>query len=182
MLAARGAIVVDADRIARDIVAPGRPAHLAIVDRFGARALGPDGALDRAALAAVVFGDAAARHDLEAITHPAIAAEMAARTLEHAGTDTLVVLDVPLLEARRDPMAGVLVVDTPEDVAVERLVAHRGFGEADARRRMEAQITRDRRRAIADVMIDNGGDIAHLEGEVERAWAWLEELRVTQAG
>lgn len=176
MLVERGAVVVDADRIAREVVEPGRPAFDAIVSRFGGSVVAPDGTLDRAAVAALVFGDDEARRDLEAITHPAIQAEMATRMLAEAGSDRVVVLDIPLLKQKREPMAGVVVVDVPEDVAVARLVGQRGFDEADARARIAAQISRDARRALADVVIDNSGDRAHLEAEVDRAWAWVTAL------
>ena len=176
MLAERGAVVLDADRIAREVVEPGRPAFDAIVTRFGPSVVAPDGTLDRAALATVVFGDDAARRDLEGITHPAIQAEMATRMLAHAGGDRVVVLDIPLLKEKREPMAGVIVVDVPEDVAVARLVGQRGFEEGDARARIAAQINRVARHALADVVIDNSGDRAHLEAEVDRAWAWATAL------
>jgi dephospho-CoA kinase len=176
-LAERGAVVVDADRIAREVVMPGQPAFGAIVDRFGSGVVGSDGALDRAALAKVVFSDADARADLEKITHPAIQGEMARRMLEQAESDRVVVLDIPLLKERRDHMAGVIVVDVPEETAIARLVAFRDFDEADARARVGAQISREARLAIADVVIDNSGDPDQLEPEIDRAWAWACSLR-----
>jgi len=181
LLAGRGAHVVDADRIAREVVEPGGAAYAAVVERFGSGVVGPDGALDRAALAGIVFGDPQARADLEAITHPAIQAAMAERMLARADTDDVVVLDIPLLKARREHMAGVIVVDVPEEVAVARLVGQRGFAEEDARARIAAQIGREERRAIADVVIDNSGDRSHLEAEVDRAWDWIERLRQAPA-
>ncbi|GAC1586723.1 MAG: hypothetical protein NVS3B21_01060 [Acidimicrobiales bacterium] len=176
LLAARGAAIIDADVIARWAVSPGQPALARIAERFGDGVIAPDGTLDRPALAAVVFGDDKARVELEQITHPVIQAEIARQTLEHAGTDRIVVLDIPLLKERRDPMAGVIVVDVPPDIAVERLVKHRGFAERDARARIAAQISREARRALADVLIDNSGDEADLEAEVERAWQWARSL------
>jgi dephospho-CoA kinase len=182
MLTARGAIVVDADRIARQVVAPGGAAFDAIVDRFGPAVLAADGRLDRAALAGIVFRDADARAALEAITHPAIQDEMARQVAAHARA-AVVVMDVPLLTARREPMAGVVVVDVPEEVAVRRLVEQRGFDEGDARRRIAAQISRGERRAIADLVVDNGGDLAQLEAEVSRVWDWALALSgVTRPG
>ncbi len=175
LLAARGAVVVDADRIARQVVEPGGAAYQPIIDRFGRGVLAPDGTLDRAALADVVFRTEEDRLDLEAITHPAIQAEMA-RQMMAAGADAVVVLDIPLLKERRDHMMGVIVVDTPEEVAVDRLVAQRGFDPADARRRIGAQISRDDRRALADVVIDNSGDRAALERQVDDAWEWIQTL------
>jgi dephospho-CoA kinase len=175
LLAARGAVIVDADLISREVVQPGGPAYQPIVDRFGTGVLEADGRLDRAALADIVFRDADARKALEAITHPAIQGEMARQMLA-APTDAVVVLDIPLLKERRDHMMGVIVVDVPENVAVERLVAHRGFDEGDARRRIASQISREDRRALADVVIDNSGDASALEAEVDRAWEWARSL------
>ena len=175
-LAARGAVVVDADRIAREVVMPGQPGFEAIVERFGPGMVSSDGTLDRSALATVVFSDAEARRDLEKITHPAIQGEMARRMLEHAESDRVVLLDIPLLKERRDHMAGVIVVDVPEETAISRLVTFRDFDEADARARVGAQISREDRRAIADIVIDNSGDSEQLEREIERAWAWVTSL------
>lgn len=176
MLAARGAVIVDADLIAREVVQPGEAAYRAIVERFGPDVVGPDGSLDRPSLAKVVFADDEARQDLERITHPAIQHEMARQMLEQAESDKVVVLDIPLLKERREHMAGVVVVDVAEETAVSRLVTVRGFDEADARARVDAQISREARRAIADVVIDNSGDVAHLEAEVGRAWKWASSL------
>src|SRR5581483_8491032 len=134
------------------------------------------GTLDRPALADRVFKDPAARKDLEAITHPAIQAEMARQMLA-APADAVVVLDIPLLKERRDHMTGVIVVDVPEETAIDRLVRFRGFEPGDARSRIAAQISREDRRALADVVIDNSGDRAQLAAEVGRAWAWIEGLR-----
>jgi dephospho-CoA kinase len=180
LLATRGAVVVDADLIARQVVEPGAPGYQPIVDRFGSGVVGPDGRLDRAALAGIVFGDPEARADLERITHPLIQAEVARQTLA-APADGVVILDIPLLKAKREPMAGVIVVDAPENVAVTRLVRYRGFDEDDARRRIKAQISRDERRAIADVVIDNSGDVSDLEPQVDGAWAWIAGLAPAQA-
>ena len=177
-LAARGAAVVDADRIAREIVEPGGAAYGPVVERFGSGVVGPDGHLDRAALAAVVFNDADALADLNRLTHPVIGAVMAERMAEAASRAPIVVLDIPLLDVAtkdRFRFGAVLVVDTPEDVAVERLVGQRDFSEEDARARIRAQMGRDARRALADVVIDNSGDRAALEAGIDRAWAWLEQ-------
>ncbi len=130
LLANRGAAIVDADTIAREVVEPGTPAHQGLVARFGAGILLPGGGLDRPALAALVFGDPAALRDLNAITHPAIRSQMAAEAAAYAGTDTVVILDIPLLkEETRDQfgIAAVIVVDVPVEVAVSRLLASRGM-------------------------------------------------------
>jgi dephospho-CoA kinase len=116
--------------------------------------------------------------DLNGLTHPAIGQVMAERMTELAATSPVVVLDIPLLNiATKDrfQFGAVIVVDTPEDVAVERLVGQRAFTEADARARVAAQISREERRALADLVIDNAGDRAALEADVDRAWAWLSE-------
>lgn len=181
LLAERGAVIIDADVIARQVVAPGGPAHAAVVDRFGPAVVAKDGNLDRPALADLVFGDDQARKDLNAIVHPAVGAEMMRRLAAagEADPDAVVVLDVPLLaEVGRDryPVAGVLVVDVPVDVAVARLVADRGFTEEDARARVAAQASREQRLAIADVVLDNSGDLDHLRTEVDRAWTWIATL------
>ena len=182
LLVALGAALIDADKISREVVAPGAPALAAVVERFGDGVLLADGNLDRPALAAVVFGDDEARLALNAIMHPAIGAEMGRRLAAQAGTDQVVLLDIPLLaegQARREQygMAGIVVVDTPIETAVERLVGNRGMAEADARARIAAQATREARRAIADHIVDNAGDRSALEAEVDRAWAWIQTLR-----
>lgn len=179
LLAARGAVVVDADLIARAVVAPGSPTLAAIAERFGPGVVADDGGLDRAALAAVVFADPAARAALEAVTHPAIQAEMD-RQAGEAPAGSIVILDIPLLKERRPGLAGVIVVDVPEDLAVARLVDQRGFAEADARARIAAQISRTARRGLADRVVDNSGDRDSLAAELDRVWAWLEELRAGQ--
>jgi dephospho-CoA kinase len=177
-LAARGAAVVDADGISRQILEPDGAAFDQVVDRFGPSIVGPDGRIDRPALAGVVFGDPEALADLNRLTHPVIGRVMSERVAELAATNPIVVLDIPLLTiATKDRFSfgAIVVVDTPEEVAVRRLVEHRAFSETDARARVAAQITREERRALADLVIDNSGDRAALEAEVERAWAWLSE-------
>lgn len=177
MLAARGAVVIDADQLAREVVKPDTPVYADIVARFGTDVVAPDGTLDRQALARIVFADPAARRDLERITHPAIAARMAERMAELAGTDAVVVLDVPLLvESGRADVAGVIVVDCPEDVALARVVDQRGMDPDDVRRRMAAQASRAERLARADIVIDNSGSPEQLETEVDRVWAWIRDL------
>lgn len=176
LLAARGAVIVDADSIVRDLQAPGAPLLAQIAARFGDEVIAADGSLDRAAVAAVAFADEESVEDLNRIVHPAVHAEMEARVAAQAGTDNVVVLDIPLLKERRAGMAGVIVVDTPVDVAVARLVAHRGLSEGDARARIARQISREQRLAFADVVIDNGGDRTDLERQVDAAWAWIHTL------
>jgi dephospho-CoA kinase len=176
LLVARGAILIDADRIAREIVTPHGVAFAPLVERFGRDILTPEGLLDRAALAAVVFNDPEALAALNAITHPAISAVMTERRAREEGTDHVVVLDVPLLvPAHREllDLAVVVVVDCPVELALARLVEQRGFTRADAEARIAAQPDRDERRQGADFVIDNSSDRVHLEGEVDRVWPQL---------
>jgi dephospho-CoA kinase len=183
-LADRGAIVIDADQIAREIVIPGGPAYQPVIDRFGTGVVGPDGAIDRPALAAIVFSDPGARADLNRLTHPVVGAEILARVSAVGDAPRVVVLDIPLLVAATVSSYGlqaVVVVDTPEEVAVARLVSSRGFTEADARARIAAQISRQERRGLVDlvptgVIIDNGGDRAALDVAVQQAWGVLAPL------
>ena len=180
-LVRRGASLVDADVIARQVVEPGGLAYAPVVSRFGTSVLGPDGRVDRVALAAAVFADESALLDLNRITHPVIreVMEEQAKLAEQAGAN-IVILDVPLLDAAgrdRLSLAAVIVVDAPAELSVSRLVAYRGFEEADARARLAAQISREERRAFADLVIDNSADRNHLESELDRAWSWLLELR-----
>ncbi len=185
MLAERGAALVDADLIAREVVEPGGAAYQPLVDRFGPAILDAEGRVDRPAVAELVFGDPDALADLNSITHPAIGVEMIARKDGFAETDRIVVLEIPLLRAvHRDTLslAAVVVVDAGPEVALQRLVTARGMDEADARARMAAQPDREARLEGADLVVDNSGDEAHLRGEVDRVWAALLELRDREAG
>jgi dephospho-CoA kinase len=183
MLAERGAVVVDADAIVRELQQPGTPVFDAMVERFGREIVAPDGTLDRAAVADRVFGDPEALADLNAIVHPAVGAEIARRLEELAPTDAVVVLDVPLLVESKNPypVAGLLVVDVDPEVAVRRLVEHRGMREADVRARMARQASREERLARADHVIDNSGTLDDLARQVDEAWAWIEGLRSRQS-
>ena len=175
MLADRGAVLVDADRLARDAVAVGTDGYRAVVDRFGSEVVAGDGGLDRRALAGVVFDDPGALADLNAIVHPPVRAAIAQRVAELAGTDAVVVLEIPLLVESGVSYGAsqVIVVDCPEDVAVRRLVQGRGMDEGDARRRIAAQASRAERLAAADVVIDNSGSLADLRHHVDALWARL---------
>lgn len=177
LLAARGAVVIDADAITRSLQQPGTEVFAAMVERFGPGIVAADGSLDRQAVADIVFADAAALADLGAIVHPAVGVEIA-RQLEAAqGTDALVVLDVPLLvESGRDDMAALVVVDVDPEVAVQRLVEHRGMREDDARARMANQVARSDRLAKADLVIDNSGSVDDLALAVDALWPQLVRL------
>lgn len=176
-LAERGAVIIDADAIAREVQQPGSPVLDELVARFGPEVLAEDGSLDRPALARIAFADAEALAALNEIVHPAIGREVNRRILEQRETDNVVVLDIPLLvENPREGLQGTIVVDVPEEVQVERLVRFRGFDEADARARIARQATREQRLARADVVIDNSGAPEDLEPQIERLWAWLTSL------
>ncbi|WP_454083675.1 dephospho-CoA kinase [Georgenia sp. Marseille-Q6866] len=166
-----GAVVVDADAIAREVVATGTPGLAAVVAEFGEEVLTADGALDRAALGRVVFADPAARARLEEITHPLIAAETARRVVD-LSPGTVVVHDVPLIVERglADRYDLVAVVGADEDVRLERLVRDRGMSREDALARIGAQATDAERRAVADVWLDNSGSPAELLAQVRRLW------------
>ncbi len=182
LLAERGAVIVDADAIVRELQAPGGEAYVGIVERFGAGVVAADGSLDRPALAAIVFADEGARADLQGLTWPLVGRVMGGRLAAQAATDNIVVMDIPLLAERGRgayPIVGVIVVDCPIEVAVARLVEHRGFSADDARARVAAQISRDERRAIADVVIDNSGSLADLVPQVDAAWSWAEQLQAS---
>ena len=180
LLVARGAKLVDADLIAREVVTPGGPAYQPLIERFGPGIVDPDGLIDRPALAELVFGHPEALADLNAITHPAIGTEMISRKDGYAGTDEIVVLDIPLLRPIHREMLGlaaVVVVDVPTELALERLVTQRGMAAADAEARIGSQADRATRLDGADLVIDNSGDHDRLGAEVDRVWAALAELR-----
>jgi dephospho-CoA kinase len=177
LLAARGAVIVDADAIVRELQAPGGAIVSRLADRFGDGVVSADGSLDRAAVAAIVFHDEQALKDLNAIVHPAVREEMARRVDAERDTDHVVVLDIPLLtENPRKDLAAVLVVDVPIDVAVERLVASRGMDETDARARIASQANRGDRLALATHVIDNTGDVDDLRARVDEVWGELVTL------
>ena len=177
LLAERGAVIVDADAIVREVQEPGSPVLTKLAERFGAGVIAADGSLDRAALAAIVFGDADALKDLNGIVHPAVGAEMNRRVREQAATDRVVVLDIPLLtENPREGLQGIIVVDVPVEMQVQRLVAHRGFDEADARARIAKQATRERRLETASFVVDNSGTPADLLPRIDALWAWVTAL------
>ena len=174
----RGAVIVDADAIVRELQEPGTVVFDEMVERFGAAIVAADGTLDRAAVARIVFADAEALADLGMIVHPRVHDEIERRVAAEQESDHVVVLDIPLLDRSGWPgLAGTIVVDLDPDVAVERLIAYRGFDETDARNRIANQASRDERLALADFVVDNGGDLDRLEREVDRAWDWIATLR-----
>lgn len=176
LLAERGAVIIDADAITRSLQQPGQPVFEAMVERFGPGIVADDGTLDRPAVAAIVFNDEAAKKELEAIVHPAVGGEMIRLLQEHAGTDRIVIYDVPLLvESGKTGYGFVIVVDVDPDIAVARLVEHRGFDEADARARIANQVSREARKAVANAVIDNSGSLDRLRQQVDDVWKQLVE-------
>ncbi|WP_110006751.1 dephospho-CoA kinase [Geodermatophilus normandii] len=170
LLAARGALVVDADRIAREVVEPGTPGLAAVVEVFGPGVLTAEGALDRPALAGIVFADPDARARLDGIVHPLVRAR-AQEVIGAAPDDAVVVQDVPLLVETGQAGAHdlVLVVEADLETRVARL-GLRGLSEQDARARIAAQATDSQRRAVADVVLDNSGTPEDLAAQVDRFW------------
>jgi dephospho-CoA kinase len=175
-LAEHGAVVVDADRLSRDVVEPGEPALEAIRAAFGPHVLTEDGRLDRAALAGIVFADSAARHRLNGIVHPAVIArsqELFAAAFER-DPDAVVVYDVPLIDARGvGEFESIVVADAPAEVRVRRLVELRGMSEADARARVAAQLDDEARRALATEVLDTSGSLERTIEQTDALWERL---------
>jgi len=176
LLVERGAVLIDADQVARQVVEPGGPAYQPLIDRFGPGIVAADGIIDRQALAAVAFADEESRLALNAITHPVIGIAMIEARDALADTDAIVILAIPLLTAAHREtvrLHKVVVVDCPTDVALERLVTQRGFDRADAEARIRSQISREERVEEADYVLDNSGDRDALAREVDTLWDWL---------
>ncbi|MGB3412069.1 MAG: dephospho-CoA kinase [Microthrixaceae bacterium] len=176
--AKRGAVVVDADAIVHEVQRSGTEVFNEMVDRFGVGIVAEDGELDRAAVADIVFTDPDALVDLGKIVHPRVQDEIFSRVEAVRDTDRVVILDVPLLvESGWSDLAGTIVVDLHHDLAVERLVKFRGFTEADARKRIDNQVSRDKRLEAANFVIDNSDGLEELEVAIDKAWAWIQSLR-----
>ena len=172
-LAARGAVIIDADLLAREVVEPGTPALAAIIDRFGPEVV-RDGQLDRARLAQIVFADPLARNDLERIVHPAVRARAA--ELERAADDAAVVVHViPLLveTGQHQGFDLVVTVDADHETQIQRLMLRNGFSRAEAESRIAAQASREDRKRAADVVLDNTGSLAQLREQIDALWAEL---------
>lgn len=177
LLASYGAVIVDADKIAREVVEPGTPGLAAVVEAFGAEVLSADGTLDRPKLGAIVFGDPDKLKALNAIVHPLVGAR-SAELEAAAGPDAVVVHDVPLLtENGLAPLYDlVVVVDATPRTQLDRLVRLRGMAESEAKARMETQATREQRLAIADLVIVNDGPLETLEPQVREVWERLRRM------
>jgi dephospho-CoA kinase len=172
-LAARGAIIIDADVLAREVVKPGTPGLEAIIERFGTEVLS-DGQLNRVRLAEIVFADPIARGDLERIVHPAVRAR-AAELERAAGSDAVVVHVIPLLveTSQQQDFDLVVTVDVDHETQIQRLMDRNGFSRAEAESRIAAQASSEDRSKAADVVLDNSGNVAHLKDQIDALWAVL---------
>lgn len=184
MLEELGAVVFDADALARQAVEPGTPGHDLVVERFGPNVLLPGGDLDREALASIVFADPAARRDLEAIVHPEVRRLFAEGCERYDGTDTVVVFSAPLLvETGMHTAFDVLVVvSASAKTQVERLMRERAMSEAAIRARIDAQLPLEAKAEVADVIVDNEGSRDDLRPQVERLWADLRQRAAAPTG
>ena len=172
MLEERGAVVFDADLLAREAVEPGTPGHTAVIERFGADVLAPGGELDREALASIVFADPSARRDLEQIVHPEVRRLFAEGSEAYHDTDRIVVFSAPLLVESGMHTAFEILVVVSATVAtqIERLMRQRGLSEPAIRARIDAQAPLEDKAAVADFLVDNEGTLAELQSQVERLW------------
>ncbi|CAB4632648.1 MAG: dephospho-CoA kinase [Actinobacteria bacterium] len=177
LLQARGAVIIDADAIVREVQQPGSPVLAELAQKFGSDVLAEDGSLDRQAVANIVFTDPDALKSLNAIVHPAVGREMNQRMIAQRASNNVVVLDIPLLtENPREGLQGRIVVDIPVELQVQRLTSFRGFDEADARARISRQATRQERLDKADFVVDNSGGLEDLIPQIDLLWAWLVSL------
>ncbi len=172
LLEKRGAVVFDADLLAREAVEPGTAGHAAVIERFGADVLAPGGELDREALASIVFADPSARRDLEEIVHPEVRRLFAESSEAYRNTDRVVVFSAPLLVETGMHTAFEILVVVSATVAtqIERLMRQRGMSEASIRARIEAQAPLEDKAAVADFLVDNEGTLDELESQVDRLW------------
>lgn len=172
-LIAHGAVLIDADVLAREVVAPGTEGLAEVIAEFG-DVLTPAGELDRPAVGRLVFGDQVARRKLESIIHPRVRTR-AAEIEAEAPAGSVVVHDIPLLveTGQADRFDRVLVVDVPPEIQLERLVGERGMSAEEARSRIASQASRDERLAAADLVVDNSGSLADLDRRIDEIWAEL---------
>ena len=177
-LARRGAIVIDADLVVRELQSPGGAVLAAMVELFGDGILAQDETLNRQAVADIVFNDAEQLKALNAIVHPKVGEEIDGRIEAQRASDNVVVLDVPLLvESKAYETEGIIVVDTDPELAVQRLVEFRGFNADDARARMKLQATREERRAVAAFIVPNDGTQEELMTKIDECWTWIQSKR-----
>ena len=183
----RDAILIDADLIVRELQVPGQEVHADMVAHFGDIIVNADQSLDRQAIAKIVFNDKEALHELNRLVHPPVNREIRRRIRQQANTNNLLVLDIPLLVEGiiaggppRYIVSGIVVIDTPAETAVARLVAQRGFTEDDARARIAAQVPREKRLEVADFVIDNSVALERLDIQIDRANQWARALPSTE--
>lgn len=178
LLESHGAVLVDADRVAKGLQRAGEPGFVAMVEKFGDSIVGADGELDRPGIAAMVFADKEKLAELNLIMFPLIGQGINDAILRNKDTDNVVLLDIPLLGASGNAydVKGTIVVDCPVDIAIDRLVNQRGMDAEDAARRIAAQITREDRLKLADFVIDNAGTADDLALAVDACWAWIQSL------
>jgi dephospho-CoA kinase len=177
MLEKRGAVVFDADVLARQAMAPGTPGFDQVVERFGPNVLAPGGGLDREALASIVFSDPAARRDLEGIVHPEVRRMFAEGCEEYRDSDRVVVFSAPLLveTGMHTAFDRLIVVSAPVTTQIERLIRDRGMAERDVQARIAAQLPLEAKAEVADILVDNEGTLEDLERRVERVWSDLDD-------
>jgi len=176
--ARRGAVVIDADLVVRELQSPGGVVLSAMVEHFGETILAADGTLNRQAVADIVFNDPEELKALNAIVHPKVGEEIDRRIEAERDTENVVILDVPLLvESKAYETEGIIVVDTDPELAVQRLVEYRGFNADDARARMKLQATRDERRAVAAFIVPNDGSQEELMTRIDECWDWIQTKR-----
>jgi dephospho-CoA kinase len=182
-LAERGAVVIDSDVLAREVVAKGTEGLAEVVTEFGAGVLTAEGELDRPALGQIVFGDTAARRKLEAIVHPRVRAR-AAEIEAAAPAGAIVVHDIPLLveTGQADRFDVVVIVDVPADVQLERLTAQRGMPDTEAKQRIASQVSREDRLAVAGLVVDNSGSLGDLDRRIDEVWAELVRRAASTSG
>ena len=176
-LVKRGAVLVDADAIVRDLQKPGKPVFKKMVERWGEKIITNEGELDRQAVADIVFKDAEELAALNEIVHPLVREEIANQREKYIKGNDPIILDIPLLiESGYENLSGIIVVDLHTEEAVERLVKYRGFSREDALNRISSQVDREERLSKADFVIDNNGDLDSLENEIDKVWSWIKGL------
>ena len=176
-LVKRGAVLVDADAIVRDLQKPGKPVFKKMVERWGEKIITNEGELDRQGVADIVFKDAEELAALNEIVHPLVRDEIANQREKYIKGNAPIILDIPLLiESGYENLSGIIVVDLHTEEAVERLVKYRGFSREDALNRISSQVDREERLSKADFVIDNNGDLDSLEKEIDKAWSWIKGL------
>ena len=179
----RGAFLIDADQIVRDLQQPGEKVFEEMLSLWGTEILTPDGQLDRQLVANIVFSNPDELTVLNGIVHPAVRDEMTSRREVHLDTDNTVILDIPLLvESGYRNFDAIIVIDVDTEIAVERLVKYRSFDEDDARNRIQKQATRESRTEIANYVIENNDSLEVFEEEIDKCWEWVKSIERPEVG